>query len=106
LRAGAGAAPEFFLGFAFDDLSAVYVRDMPPIEAASGHASIDDNRFVLYLEQGYVDAAQGGRVDISGSSFAIPDIRIRRGPAPGAAHNQWFGHCGPVAARRAAFFAF
>ena len=81
LRAGAGAAPEFFLGFAFDDLSAVYVRDMPPIEAASGHASIDDNRFVLYLEQGYVDAAQGGRVDISGSSFAIPDIRIRRGPA-------------------------
>ena len=81
LRAEAGAAPNFFLGFAFEDLTAVYVRDVPPIKAASGHASISDNRFVLYLERGHVDAAEGGRIDISGSSFAIPDIRIKRGPA-------------------------
>jgi hypothetical protein len=81
VRAGAGAAPDFFVGFEFDDLSAVYVRDLPPIAGASGHASISDNRFVLFLESGHVDATEGGRMDISGSTFAIPDIRVKRGPA-------------------------
>lgn len=81
LRAEAGAPPEVLLGFAFVDLKATYMRDMPPIKAASGQASISDNRFVLYLDKGHVDAVQGGRVDIAGSSFAIPDIRVNRGPA-------------------------
>jgi hypothetical protein len=81
LRAEPGVAPDVFLGFGFDDLSTVYVRDVPPIEAASGHASIRDNRFVIHAEQGHVTAAQGGRVDISGTDFIIPDLRIRRGPA-------------------------
>ena len=30
--------------------------------------------------EGYVTAAQGGKIDISGSSFDIPDIGIKRGP--------------------------
>lgn len=81
VRARDGAAPDVFLGFAFERLDAAFMRDMPRIEGASGHASIDDNRFVLFLEDGHVDAAEGGRVDLSGSSFAIPDIRIPRGPA-------------------------
>lgn len=81
VRARDGAAPDIFLGFAFEDLNSAFMRNMPRIEAASGHASIDDNRFVLFLEDGHVDAAEGGRVDLSGSSFAIPDIRVRRGPA-------------------------
>ncbi len=81
LRAEAGAPPEVFLGFAFEDLKTVYMRDMPPIEAASGHASISDNRFALYVDKGHVEATQGGRVDIAGSTFAIPDIRVKRGPA-------------------------
>ncbi|MDZ7710926.1 MAG: DUF3971 domain-containing protein [Roseovarius sp.] len=81
LRAEPGAAPDVFLGFGFSDLSAVYVRDVPPIEAASGHASIRDNRFTIHAEAGHVTAAQGGRVDISGTDFIIPDIRIKKGPA-------------------------
>ncbi|MFB9150640.1 YhdP family protein [Roseovarius ramblicola] len=81
LRAAPGAAPDVFLGFGFSDLSAVYVRDVPPIEAASGHASIRDNRFTIHAEAGRVTAAQGGRVDISGTDFIIPDVRIKKGPA-------------------------
>ena len=80
LRAEPGAAPDVFLGFDFSDLSTVYVRDVPPIEAASGHASIRDNRFTIHAEAGHVTAAQGGRVDISGTDFIIPDIRIKKGP--------------------------
>jgi hypothetical protein len=81
LRAGAGALPDFFLGFDFDNLSTVYVRDVPPIEGAKGHASIRDNRFVMHAAQGHVTAAQGGRIDIAGTTFSIPDIRIKQSPA-------------------------
>jgi len=81
LRAAPGAAPDVFLGFGFSDLSAVYVRDVPPIEAASGHASIRDNRFTIHAEAGHVTAAQGGRLNISGTDFIIPDVRIKKGPA-------------------------
>ena len=81
LRAAPGEAPDVFLGFDFADLSTVYVRDVPPIEAASGHASIRDNRLSLHAEAGHVSAVQGGRVDISGTDFVIPDIRIKKGPA-------------------------
>lgn len=81
LRAEPGTAPDVFLGFGFSDLSTVYVRDVPPIEAASGHVSIRDNRFTIHADAGHVTAAQGGRVDISGTDFIIPDIRIKKGPA-------------------------
>jgi len=81
LRAAPGEAPDVFLGFDFSDLSAVYVRDVPPVEAAAGHASIRNNRLTLHAESGHVTAAQGGRVDISGTDFVIPDIRIKKGPA-------------------------
>ncbi|RXV62230.1 hypothetical protein C6W92_11330 [Roseovarius sp. A46] len=81
LRAEPGRAPDMFLGFGFSDLSTVYVREVPPIEATSGHASIRDNRFTIHAESGHVTAAQGGRVDISGTSFIIPDVRIKKGPA-------------------------
>ena len=81
LRAEAGALPDVFLGFDFEDLSAVYVRDVPPIEGAKGHASIRDNRFVVHAERGHVTAAQGGRIDISGTTFSIPDLRIKQSPA-------------------------
>jgi hypothetical protein len=81
LRAVPEAPPEVFLGFDFSDLTTVYVAGVPPIEAASGRASIRDNRFVIHADKGHVTAAQGGRVDVSGTDFIIPDLRIRRGPA-------------------------
>lgn len=81
LRAGPQGTPDLFLGFDFADLEAVFVKDVPPITGAAGHGSIDDNRFVIRAERGHVPAADGGRVDISGTSFIIPDVRINRGPA-------------------------
>jgi hypothetical protein len=80
LRAAPGARPDVFVGFDFDDLTARFIRDVPPVEAARGHATISDNRFVVTAHAGHVTAAQGGRIDVAGSSFIIPDIRIKRGP--------------------------
>ena len=73
--------PDVFLGFDFKGLKTRFVKEVPPIEAAAGHASLYDNRFSITTGQGYVTAAEGGRIDISGTSFIVPDVRIRRGPA-------------------------
>lgn len=81
LRMRPDERPDFHLGFDFENLETLYVRDVPPVTAASGRATLHDNRFVVHAEQGHVAAAEGGRIDVSGTSFIIPDVRIKEGPA-------------------------
>ena len=81
LRALPNRRPDVFLGFDYTGLKTRYIKEVPPIEAAAGHASLYDNRFVITADKGFVTAAQGGRVDIKGTSFIVPDVRIKRGPA-------------------------
>lgn len=73
--------PEFYLGFDFANMDTVYVRDVPPITGASGRASLYDNRFVIHAERGQVVADEGGAIDVAGTSFVIPDVRIKESPA-------------------------
>ena len=80
LRAVPGEKPDVFLGFDFSELTSRFIKNVPVIEDGRGHATIYDNRFVIAAHEGYVTAAQGGKIDISGSSFDIPDIGIKRGP--------------------------
>ncbi|MBE0453889.1 MAG: hypothetical protein IBX58_09435 [Roseovarius sp.] len=81
LRLEPGSPPDAFLGFGFDDLTTVFVRDVPPIKGAAGRGSIRDNRFTILAERGHVIPAQGGRLDIAGTSFIIPDLRVKQTPA-------------------------
>lgn len=81
VRAEPQGQPDFALEFDFRELEAVYVKDVPPIIGAAGHASIHDNWFVIHADHGKVAAAQGGRIDISGTSFIIPDTRLKESPA-------------------------
>lgn len=81
IRAVPGGKPDLALEFDYENLETVYVRDVPPITGGAGHASIFDNWFVIHAERGQVMAAQGGRIDISGTSFVIPDLRLKEGPA-------------------------
>jgi len=81
VRSLPGQSPDVFLGFDYNGLKTRFIKDVPPIEAAAGHASLYNNRFVITTNRGFVTAAQGGRIDISGSSFIVPDVRIRRGQA-------------------------
>ncbi|MBC7133805.1 MAG: hypothetical protein H5U16_11970 [Roseovarius sp.] len=81
LRVAPDAPPDAFVGFDFADFSTVFVRDVPPIEGAQGHGAIRDNRLSIHAERGHVTPAMGGRLDISGTSFVIPDLRIRETPA-------------------------
>lgn len=74
-------SPDVFLGFDFAGFSTQFIKKVPLIEAARGHATLQDNRFVVSALGGHVTAAQGGRIDISGTSFEIPDVSEKRTPA-------------------------
>ena len=79
LRWSAGAAPETYLGFDFDQADVRFLKKMPLIRNAKGHASLLKDRFVLVVDSGGVDAPQGGHVDLAGSSFIIPDVKAKEG---------------------------
>nr|WP_309504222.1 AsmA-like C-terminal region-containing protein [uncultured Roseovarius sp.] len=66
--------PDLFLGFDYEDLNTRFMKEMPHIEGAVGHASLYDGRFVIRAEEGRIKSAQGGYIDIAGTSFVVPDV--------------------------------
>jgi len=77
-------APELpqqtYLAFDYSEASVRFMRHMPPIEKGKGHFSLTNNRMVVALDGGQVTPPAGGVVALAGSSFILPDIRIRGGP--------------------------
>ncbi|QOL79820.1 YhdP family protein [Pseudooceanicola spongiae] len=78
VRATDGGKPDIYLGFEFRDLTAKYLKTLPPITGGRGHASLLRNRFVVQADAGQVAAPEGagtaGMIDIAGSSFVVADV--------------------------------
>lgn len=81
LRSRPTAKPKMILGFDFEDLITTFLPTMPPIEAASGHAELRDNRFVVTADDGWLYAPGGDGLRIAGTSFVYRDTTVKRGPA-------------------------
>ncbi|MFT6088900.1 DUF3971 domain-containing protein [Sulfitobacter sp.] len=79
-RLGPDAPPDVYLAFDFNDTEARFLRSMPHLKNANGHASLLKNRFVASVDTGRITAPQGGDVMIRGSSFIMPDVRIKDTP--------------------------
>ncbi|MEO1777692.1 MAG: AsmA-like C-terminal region-containing protein [Pseudomonadota bacterium] len=79
LRDGPNTAPDAYFSFAYDQAEVRYLKTLPPITDAQGTASLLDNRFVVAVDRGQVMAPEGGAIDVSGSSFIIPDVTVRDG---------------------------
>ena len=79
LRAEPGRRPNVYLDFDYANTQIQFMRTMPPITGATGHASLLNNRFVTTATSGRVIADDGGAVDVAGTSFIIPDTSIRKG---------------------------
>lgn len=82
LRLEPGEDPRLFADFDFDGAEIRFVRSMPPVTGAAGQATLDGRRFVVTATAGRIEAETGGAVDVTGTSFIIPDVGIRRA-APG-----------------------
>ena len=81
VRARPDEAPDVSLGFDFDKLTTRFMKKMPEINDASGHGVLHDNRFTITAHSGHINAPQGGKIDVSGTSFIVPDVNVKRGPA-------------------------
>ena len=80
-RTRPGTEATFALTSEYRNATVGYIRNVPPVENASGVLSIVDRRVALTVENGHVTAPEGGRIDMSGSSMVIPRTGIPNPPA-------------------------
>lgn len=73
--------PDLYLGLRFDGAELSFLKTFPRITGASGQVTLRDSRFVVSADGGQVAAPQGGAVDVTGTTFIVPDVRIRQAPA-------------------------
>lgn len=81
LRAMPDAEPEVSFSAAFDGMRIRFLPEMPPIEAAAGHLGLHDGRFAATVHDGRATPGHGEAVDLAGTSFVIPDVRVPDAPA-------------------------
>ncbi|SDE93728.1 AsmA-like C-terminal region-containing protein [Limimaricola pyoseonensis] len=81
LRIRPGQQPEIGLTQSFEGATVRPLDGLPPITQARGHASLGGKTFSVTLTGGGAEAPEGGRVDLAGSSFTIPELG---GPRPDA----------------------
>lgn len=79
LRLKPGEQPRSYLAFDYQQASVKFLRTLPPITGARGHASLDGARFVVSLDEGEVQAERGGAVRVERSSFILPDLTVKGG---------------------------
>lgn len=74
LRAEPGGAPRFALNYEFSGAEVRFIRTLPPVDDGHGHAAIEGMSYVMVIDGGHVTAPMGGRIDVSGSVFRVPDL--------------------------------
>jgi len=79
LRVASNEKPNVYLDFDYSGAQVRFMRTMPPIENAAGHASLIGNRFVTTATEGTITPDEGGSVNVSGTSFIVPDTTTRPG---------------------------
>ena len=81
LRQTAGTAAVLASSFQFEEAEVKFMRHMPVISEGLGYGVFERDEFVLALETGYVQSANGGRLQIDGSSMRVPNARLPDPPA-------------------------
>ena len=77
LRLAPGVPPRFSLGYEFAEAEVRFVRTLPPVLNARGHATLDERTYTVNLDQGHVIPPEGGRIEADGSVFQVLDITQR-----------------------------
>ncbi len=77
LRVKPGERPDVYLDFDYENATIQFLPTLPPITKADGQASLLKGRFVATATSGEIIADEGGPVDVSGTSFIIPDVAVK-----------------------------
>ncbi len=78
---GVADRPEVYLGFGFDGARVRVLKALPELTGAAGQFELYRNRLSIRAERGGITAPQGGRVDVAGTEFILPDLTQRPNPA-------------------------
>lgn len=81
MRVELGQRPQMSASFDFSDAQVQVLPSFPGLHGARGHGTLFDHRFTIQATEGTMTTPQAGDVDLAGSSFQIPDARIRGGDA-------------------------
>ena len=81
MRLKEGNPPRNDLGFSYHDAEIRILKTLPPIKNSSGQFSLANNRLATQLTTARFIPKNGEKVDLSGSQFVIPDVRIKPAPA-------------------------
>ncbi|AKO96605.1 Large exoproteins involved in heme utilization or adhesion [Marinovum algicola DG 898] len=76
-----GAAPDLFVSAEVAEARVRFMKTLPPVTDASGLLQFENNRLAVSVDSGTLTAKEGGALDVAGTVFTIPDVRVRRGPA-------------------------
>ncbi|MFY0596051.1 MAG: hypothetical protein JXQ85_06450 [Cognatishimia sp.] len=77
LRSVPGSKPDAYVDFNFRDASVRYAKTLPIITGGKGQAVLDGSRFTVLAHEGFATPGQGGVIDVAGTSFVIPDTRLK-----------------------------
>ena len=78
LRIAPNVEPRLALSYEFADAKARVIKTLPLTENTRGFATVMDNQHRLMIEAGEIAAPDGsGRVDVSGSTLKVLDIRVK-----------------------------
>ena len=80
-RKTSGQPHDLLASFEFSDAKVRYSRHLPPVEQAAGHGVLEGKRFTVTGDAGVVPAPEGGWIDVTGTTFTIPDVTVK--PADG-----------------------
>jgi hypothetical protein len=77
LRLSPETQPRLALGYEFSEGEVRFVRTLPPVLGARGHAMLENDTYTVQLERGHVVPPEGGRIEADGSVFQVLDVTQR-----------------------------
>ncbi|WP_299420112.1 DUF3971 domain-containing protein [uncultured Shimia sp.] len=81
VRSRGAEPPEVYVDFQFRDVDIKPVKTMPPVRDGIGFGVLQNHQLHITAEAGYVEADQGGRMDVAGTNMVILNTRIKQSPA-------------------------
>lgn len=76
-----GGPPELFVSAELAGAKVRFMKSLPPVTEAAGLLQFEDSRLSVSVDRGLLVAEEGGVVNVAGTVFTIPDVRVRQGPA-------------------------
>lgn len=80
-RLAPGVAPDINVGFDVREANFNFLKFLPPVEDGVGYGVLTADAFDIVLQSGTLTAPVGGVVNMSGSHFSIPNLKIKPAPA-------------------------